>query len=275
MQMFADYHTHTCYSHGAGTVFDNVKAAKERGLQEIAIADHGPANLFGVGVRDLDTFARLRRDVEVANVRFAGVRVLLAVEANVIATDGRLDIPLPMQNSFDLVLAGLHMLVRPCSWWSAAQVAAVNMLARMNERNVRRALVANTDLLVQAVYRNKIDIITHPGYRLPIDTQELAKACVLNGTAMEINTSHMHTSVQYLRRAAQEGVRFAIGSDAHDPGRVGDLQAGCDLAAEAGIGPEQIINAYSQGRDQNEGRESLYRWRRRRKTPCAVTEPLR
>ena len=46
---FADYHTHTLYSHGKGTIQQNVEAAQRKGLKEIAITDHGPGHiLYGV-----------------------------------------------------------------------------------------------------------------------------------------------------------------------------------------------------------------------------------
>ena len=44
-RMIFDWHTHTVYSHGKGTIEDNVRIAHERGLREIAITDHGPGHL--------------------------------------------------------------------------------------------------------------------------------------------------------------------------------------------------------------------------------------
>ena len=41
MILTGDYHTHTQYSHGKNTVEENAKQAKELGLQEIGICDHG------------------------------------------------------------------------------------------------------------------------------------------------------------------------------------------------------------------------------------------
>ncbi len=41
-----DYHTHTTYSDGKGTMEESVKAAVERGLKALAITDHGPGHLF-------------------------------------------------------------------------------------------------------------------------------------------------------------------------------------------------------------------------------------
>lgn len=236
MRLFADYHTHTRYSHGSGSVGDNAQAARARGLSQVAIADHGPASLFGVGVADLATFERIRNDINEANARFPDIQVLLAVEANVISKDGLLDIPPTMQEDFDLILAGLHIMVRPRAWSETLQVA----LGNLSEKS---ALLVNTDLLVSAVYRNRIAIVTHPGLRLPIDTAELARACAATGTALEINTGHRRTSLRYIELVVREGARLAIGSDAHTPERVGDLEYGLDLVTQAGLGAEQILNA--------------------------------
>jgi len=41
MAFFGDYHTHTKFSHGKGSVEDNVRAAVAKGLKEVAITDHG------------------------------------------------------------------------------------------------------------------------------------------------------------------------------------------------------------------------------------------
>jgi putative hydrolase len=63
-----------------------------------------------------------------------------------------------------------------------------------------------------------------------------------NNTALEINTLHGFKSVDFIRAAAHEGVKFAIGSDAHQPERVGKLASGVHAAQEAGLMPEQVIN---------------------------------
>lgn len=49
MILTADYHTHTPYSHGKGTVEENAARAKELGLKQIGITDHGFSHLaFGL-----------------------------------------------------------------------------------------------------------------------------------------------------------------------------------------------------------------------------------
>ena len=45
-RMTYDHHTHTIYSHGKGTIEDNVKTAAAKGLSSIAITDHGVVQAF-------------------------------------------------------------------------------------------------------------------------------------------------------------------------------------------------------------------------------------
>lgn len=242
---FADYHTHTLYGHGRGTVAENVRAARRAGLSAVAISEHGPASLFGVGVRDLRVFDRIRAEVRAAAMQSPQIRALVGVEANIIAPDGRLDVPESLLSELDIVLVGLHPLVRPASWRASLAWMAVNSAARYSRRWLRRARALNTEAICNAVERYRIDVITHPGYRLAVDTPLLARTCARRRTALEINTSHVHTDVPYICAAAREGCRFVVGSDAHSPERVGDLASGLRLAERAGLGPEQVKNARS------------------------------
>lgn len=243
LHLFADYHTHTRFSHGSGSVLDNVFAASEAGLREVAITDHGPANLFGVGVRNLASFAYIRADVEAVRRIFPDIRVLVGVEANVIGLDGTLDVPDEVLKSLDIVLVGLHPMVRAKSWRDAGGLVGLNLLAKTSLRLARRARSLNTEALVAAVEKHDVDIVTHPGLHLPVDTQELARACARRGTALEINVGHGNVTVDFIRVAAREGAVFCINSDAHRPADVGRLEVGVKTALEAGLEPSRIINA--------------------------------
>lgn len=243
MFVHTDYHTHTLYSHGTGSVQDNVVGALRNGLRGVGISDHGPANLFGVGVRSLDSFAQIRAEVAHAAHEWPGIKVFFGVEANVVSTEGHLDIPLEMQGEFDYVMAGLHPLVLPKSIAQSAALTCANLIGKWDERWRLRARMMFTDALVEAVYRNRIHVITHPGYRLSIDTRELAKACAATQTALEINAGHEHMTVEYIRIAAEEGVSFVIGSDAHQPERVGDFSRAIEIAKQAGLTAKEILNA--------------------------------
>lgn len=239
--IYADYHTHTRHSHGRGTIEDNVKAAISRGLRAIAITDHGPRSLFGVGVLNLDVFGLIKKEIEDCQAQFPQIKILLGVEANIIDIDGTIDLPPESLDQFDLVLAGLHPLVYP-----ASLVFGLGMVGNLVGRHLswlgRRLRQWNTQAICSALIQNPIDILTHPGLHMNIDTKMVAKTCAQVGTYMEINTSHDHITAEYLRIAFQAGARFVIGSDAHSPDRVGDAAKGLFLAEAAEIPTSAIQN---------------------------------
>ena len=65
MILTADYHTHSPYSHGKNTIFENAEQAKKIGLKAIAISDHGFTHLaYGIKRREMDSFMAECREAE-------------------------------------------------------------------------------------------------------------------------------------------------------------------------------------------------------------------
>jgi putative hydrolase len=241
-RVFADYHTHTKYSHGTGTIMDNAKAAQLQGLEVLGISDHGPANWGHIGTTELRVFDQIIAETKKVERELSGLSILAGTEANITSFQGDLDVPLAMQRKLDQVLAGFHLTIRPKTAQDGFKFITGRVLAELSPRLKQKARNDNTKAVVEAVYNNEIDIITHPGLNISIDTPELARACVKKGTALEINAKHGVKSIDFVKAAAHEGVKFAIGSDAHQPDRVGKLEAGVKSAQQAGLRPEQVIN---------------------------------
>ena len=104
MALVADYHTHTKYSrhnHGKGTIEENVRVAYEKGLRQIAITDHG-FNQKMYGVRRID-IPKIKKEIEDATECYP-IEVLLGVEANLISSQGDLDITEEDYKDLDIVL---------------------------------------------------------------------------------------------------------------------------------------------------------------------------
>jgi putative hydrolase len=241
MKIFADYHTHTLYSHGKGTIRENVDRAIELGLREIGISDHGPRHfLYGIKLKNLD---KMRAEIDSINKSQDKIKVKLGLEANIISIKGELDIDDSIASKLDMVLAGYHFGAFPKNIGQGIKIHGRNYLARYFPSVDRKARVFNTEAVVNAIYNNKIDILTHPGAKANIDTREVAKAAAERGTALEINSSHGHLTVEYIRVAMKEGVKFVISSDAHSPAEVGSVDSGIRRAIEAGLSVGQIINA--------------------------------
>lgn len=243
MKIYADYHTHTIHSHGKGTVLENVAKANALGLEEIAISDHGPAHLFGVGIRNIQVLDQIRKEISTSMQVYPSVKVKLGIEANVTSITGDIDVTPEYIDKLDILQVGLHLMVRPERWLDGINRTVAHFLRGLSPNLKRRSRLLNTEAIINAVYKYNIDIITHPGHRLVIDTRELSRACAARGTAMEINTSHQNMTLELIEIAANEGVKFVIGSDAHHPDRVGNFARGIALAKAAGLTANQILNA--------------------------------
>ncbi|MGE5557136.1 MAG: PHP domain-containing protein [Bacillota bacterium] len=241
MDIWADLHTHTIHSHGSGTVEDNVRAAREMGLEAIAITDHGPASFGHLGMTSLAELEVIRGEVRRCSEIFPGMKILTGIEANIISSAGELDLPFDMQKKLDLVLAGFHTLITPASFAEGFSFATRSLAARLFSGARRRARCENTKTIVEAVYSNTIDCITHPGLHIDIDTGELARACANTDTFLEINNSH-ETDAEFINAAAAQGADFILNSDAHDPQMVGAIKNGLASLGRSAIGPERVVN---------------------------------
>ena len=241
MKIFADYHTHTKYSHGKGTIQENVNEAIRKGLREIAIADHGPKHIsYGVKKSDIQ---KMRKEIDEINRGTDKIKVKLGLEANIIGVDGTIDVDQDVAKELDMILAGYHFGAMPKDLINGTAIQMSNLLGKYLPSIDRKTRVINTKAVVEAVYNNDIDIITHPGAKANIDTAELAKAAARRDTALEINSHHGHLTVEFIKVAMKEGVKFAISSDAHRPEHVGNVQLGVERAVKAGLKVDQIINA--------------------------------
>lgn len=239
--LIADYHTHTVYSHGKGTILENVEAARRKGLRQVAITDHGFNHAgFGLKIKDIE---KMRNEINDLNMRFTDIRVLLGIESNLTGIDGEIDIPDEYLSAFDIILMGFHKMVKPNSIRDGWQLFAKNGLDKLGIGDRDKIRETNTKAMIKAIEKYPIKIITHPGAKIDIDTRELAKMARLENTALEINASHGFMTAEYAKIALEEGALFVISSDAHTPDRVGDFERGIETAMSVGIPEDRIINS--------------------------------
>lgn len=238
--MTADFHTHSVYSrigpyiHGKGTILENVRAAHERGLSELAITDHGPSDFYGLNPKRIP---EMRSDIEAAMKEYPDVKVYLGVEADIVDTKNGLDVPSEDFALYDFVNAGYHYVPNSNM---AANFKAFNL--PVSDKTKERLRKQNTLRILKALKNNNIKILTHPGDKAYIDEKLVAMACAETGTLVEINARHKHPDAEDLKIYAAHDVKFVISSDAHKPENVGCYDKSLALAFEAGIDIERIVN---------------------------------
>ena len=228
-----DYHVHTAWSDGVGTVEEVACRAAELGLPEIAIAEHftpspGPDEDWWLRLELLGAYVE---DVRAAAARHDDVRVLLGVEAEFV--DGReaeLEHALSAW-SFEVVVLGVH---------EVDGFAFDDPALRKDQR------WRDPDALLAAYFRTvsracdwgRFDILAHvdyiglwghrPGPAVLPEIEAALDALAASGAAIELNTDRfsdpagvMYPSVAILRAACARGIPLTIDSDAHEVEHVG------------------------------------------------------
>ncbi|HZK87918.1 MAG TPA: PHP domain-containing protein [Anaerovoracaceae bacterium] len=237
-----DYHTHTVFSHGKGTIEENIKAAIKNGLAGIAITDHGPGHLtYGIKRENIPV---MRAEIERLKLIYPEIQLLLGIEANIIDKDNNLDITKEEAKLFDCVLAGYHFAVM--SAYSLDNFG-INMVRKIVKKPLGAdgaggTLNKNTKMVITAIMENDIKILTHPGDKADFDILKIGEVCANRGTLMEISSWHEHLNKEELKILAKTKVKFVVSSDAHKPGRIGDCSDAIKRALDAGIDMSRIVN---------------------------------
>lgn len=221
MILTSDYHTHTVFSHGKGQIIDNAIAAKEKGLREVGISDHGFAHpAFGLTKRKVPKMRALCDQA----TKETGVKVLLGVESNIIGTDGRVDLKSDLYDYFDIFLAGIHKFVM-YKLGSVFPLAIPDLFyATIKKKDVPKSLIrTNTRTFINVIKNNPVDVITHLNFNCYTDAVEVAKAAADYGTYLELNSKKVHLTDKEIDGVLKTDVRFVINSDAHTTDRVGEI----------------------------------------------------
>lgn len=227
MRLLADLHTHTTASgHAYSTVTENVRAAALKGIELIAMTDHGPSVPQGAHPW---YFWNLKMVPSVLD----GVRVLKGCEANVSAeSDNGLDLPDLILEGLDFVAVGFHPLT------------GFDVPDR----------VRNTELLLEVMANPFVDQITHPGNEdeFPLDLGAIVDGAVRHNVILELNdhsfspTSARSTSTarerEFATAALAAGAPVSIGSDAHYALHVGRFDAALEVAEQIGLTEDRIVN---------------------------------
>lgn len=227
MRLLADLHTHTVASgHGYSTISELAATAATKGLELIAVVDHGPAVPGGA---HLWYFWNMKVVPSVLN----GVRILKGCEANpCLDSENGIDLPDEMLAMLDFVAVGLHP---QCGFDDGDRIK-------------------NTEAMLRVIENPLVDMITHPGNEaeFPVDLDAVVSAAVGNNVILELNNysfdprSGRNISVarerEFAEAARDSGALIAVNSDAHFHLLVGEVSNALSVAEEIGFPEERIVN---------------------------------
>jgi DNA polymerase (family X) len=238
-----DLHSHTDWSDGSQPIEVMAELARRRGHAYQVITDHSQSLAIARGL-DPERVARERREIAALNRRFGdeelagtapagtspeGFRLLHGCELEIRA-DGQLDYPDALLETFDLVVASLH-------------VARRQSRAELTQR------------VLNAIENPNVDVIAHPAGRmigtrddLDLDWDTVYRAAARTDTVLEMNGSphRLDLSVERARRALELGCLLSIDSDAHHTREFDHLEWGVSQARRAWVEPERVLNTRSR-----------------------------
>jgi DNA polymerase (family 10) len=237
-----DLHMHTTETDGKDDIRTMALAAREAGLDYIAITDHSQSLAMANGLDERRAIAHAER-IRAVDAEGLGIRLLAGIECDILS-NGTLDLADDCLAALDIVVASVH--------------------SGFNQERQEM-----TDRVLRAIENPWVDILGHPtGRKLlkrqayPIDIEAVVAAALGAGAAVEINSQPHRLDLNdvHAKVARDRGVPIVISSDSHSRHGSGYLRWGIAVARRAWLRPEDVLNTQPFERF----RASL---RRRRKSP--------
>ena len=242
MLILGDYHTHTIFSrnhHGKSTIEENVKIAVQKGLKEIGITEHGFNHIFyGVKRKNIKI---MRAEIERLQ-KIYPIKIYLGIEANLISSEGDIDLTEEEQSWFDYVVMGYHTFGKPKTLTEYFKFFRKNAKAWKKQKYTEEVIEANTVAYIKALRKNRINIISHLGSKMKVDVLRVAEECKKHGTFVELNARRLMFSAEEARQMVDIGTNFILDSDAHRCVNVGECNKGMNFVLMNNIPESLVVN---------------------------------
>ena len=226
-----DLHVHSTWSgDGRSSLDEMVAAAAQRGLQYVAITEHGE----NLSINGLSRDEVRAEGAELVRLReeYPDLTLLHGAELN-IGPDGSLDYDDDFLMAFDWGVASVH------SHFDLPQAE-------------------QTERLLAAIAHPAVNVIGHPTGRMigrrpgiEFDLDAVLDAAAETGTALEINChlDRLDLPSDLLRRArGRDDVRFLISTDAHHTREFNHLQWGVANARRGWVEKHHVANTWPRDR---------------------------
>jgi DNA polymerase (family X) len=222
-----DFHAHTTWSDGRGSIERMIEGAMARGYQYLAITDH-TRSLRIAGGLSIEQLREQHALIDKLNEKYAPFRILRSAEVDILAS-GELDYPDEVLAQFDIVTASIH---------SRFGMSREEMTMR----------------IVRAVRNHRLDTLNHPTGRLLIrrepyalDLEAVLNAAAEHGVAVEVNgqPDRLDLNDMWVRRAIELGIPIVCNSDAHSVRELGNVAYSVAQARRGWAEPHNVLNTRS------------------------------
>jgi len=215
-----DMQVHSTFSDGADTVEANVAAAEAAGLTEMTCVDH-----VRVATDWLPAYVA---EVERMRAR-THVRLVCGIEAKLLDTTGRLDMPAELPPGVEVVYAADHQVAMDDGVHHPDEVRERLERGDLDGAEVFRCLIESTrrtlDRPQPVVIAHLFSILPKLGLDeadAPLERIEaLAGEAARTGQRIEVNERYRTPSARTLRPFIDRGVPLLVSTDSHRAGTIG------------------------------------------------------
>ncbi len=219
-----DLHMHTTATDGKASLEEMVAAARQRGLEYIAITDHSKRVTMAHGL-DADRLRAQWKEIDALNAQLEGFRVLKGIECDILEKGG-LDLDDDVLAEADWVVVSVHY-----------------------GQNQPREQI--TQRIVDALANPYVSVFAHPTGRLlnrrkpyEVDLDAVFQAAREHGKMLELNANPRRLDLDDVACAAaqSQGIPIVISSDAHSTTGLDVLRYGVLQARRAGLTKADVAN---------------------------------
>lgn len=219
-----DLHAHSRASDGHESIEVMARAAKERGLQYLAITDHSKRLTVAHGLDSKRVLAQIEA-VEAFNAGDHGIALLTGIEVDILE-DGSLDLPDAVLSRLDVVIGAVHSRFE---------------LSRAKQ----------TRRILHAMDNPNFTLLAHPSGRLidrrepyDVDMTRIIRHARERGCFLELNAHPERLDLldTHCQLAREEGVLVSINSDAHSSADFDNLRFGVGQARRGWLEKSDVLN---------------------------------
>ena len=238
MRLTQDLHVHSTFSDGKSTMEENLAEAEARELATLGMVDH---------VRTDTEWVREFSAAVDAIRSETSIELFCGVEAKILDTTGKLDIPATLPGVDSIAVAD-HQL----PWIDETMhPAAARTQIEEGSLSANEAVEALCSGMLGAMEFDANLLMVHPMSILPkmglseVDVpdslvREIGRSAVRNGVLFEINERWRCPSLRIAQLLAEEGVSFASSTDSHRATTIGRYDYVIEIATELGLATEEL-----------------------------------
>jgi len=222
-----DLHVHSLWSDGSESIETMAKHCQKMGYEYVGITDHSQSLKVVNGLSE-ERIVKKIKEIEKLNKKFSNFKIFCGTECDIKA-DGTLDYSNKTLELFDYVGLGIHT-------------------------NFKMSLEEATDRIVKGIENEHVDFLAHPtcriiGRREPfdLDIEKIFNTAVETDTYLEINAfpDRLDLNDINVKLAKEKGVKFIIGTDAHNVNHLPFMEFGVATARRGWLEKKDILNTHS------------------------------